>query len=165
MHEYNVSVFKALRHDEDIGAVRPSVDGCRLWCPPTPTVAEVAALLDPHSGTRNRCHSHLRCGNNADNRRHTRAQFFRDTIDHHPQVKDRYPSPATVTTARPLPESFYSRLTQEIARATSKKTVKLDRQIDESLIAGVVTTIGDHTIDSSLKGGLAELQQTLIQAG
>lgn len=72
---------------------------------------------------------------------------------------------ATVTTAVPLSEGFYAQLTQEIAKATSKRAVKLERQIDPTLIAGVVTTIGDNTIDGSLKGALAELEQRLIAAG
>lgn len=67
---------------------------------------------------------------------------------------------ATVTSAGPLPESFYQRLTQELEAATSRK-VTIERKEDPSLIAGVITRIGDNTIDGSVKGRLAEIQRQL----
>jgi F-type H+-transporting ATPase subunit delta len=67
---------------------------------------------------------------------------------------------ATVISAGPLPDSFYERLTKELESATSRK-VAIDRQQDPSLIAGVVTRIGDNTIDGSVKGRLAEIQRQL----
>jgi len=67
---------------------------------------------------------------------------------------------AVVTSAGPLPESFYERLMKELEGATSRK-VAIDRQQDPSLIAGVVTRIGDNTIDGSVKGRLAEIQRQL----
>lgn len=67
---------------------------------------------------------------------------------------------ATVTSAGPLPESFYERLTKELEGATQRK-VAIDRQQDPSLIAGVVTRIGDNTIDGSVKGRLAEIERSL----
>lgn len=67
---------------------------------------------------------------------------------------------AIVTSAGPLPESFYERLTTELETATSRK-VAIDRQLDPSLIAGIVTRIGDNTIDGSVKGQLAEIERQL----
>lgn len=67
---------------------------------------------------------------------------------------------AVVTSAGPLPESFYERLTVELESATQRK-VAIDRQLDPSLIAGVVTRIGDNTIDGSVKGRLAEIERRL----
>ena len=67
---------------------------------------------------------------------------------------------AVVTSAGPLPESFYERLMKELESATSRK-VAIDRQQDPSLIAGVVTRIGDNTIDGSVKGRLAEIERQL----
>jgi F-type H+-transporting ATPase subunit delta len=67
---------------------------------------------------------------------------------------------ATVTSAAPLPDSFYERLTQELESATQRK-VTIDRQTDPSLIAGVVTRIGDNTIDGSVKGRLADIERQL----
>lgn len=67
---------------------------------------------------------------------------------------------ATVTSAGPLPESFYERLKGELESATQRK-VTIDRKQDPSLIGGVVTRIGDNTIDGSVKGRLAEIQRQL----
>lgn len=70
---------------------------------------------------------------------------------------------ATVISAAPLPESYYKKLTEKLEKATARKIV-LDKQQDPSLIAGVVTRIGDNTIDGSLKGRLRELERQLTQA-
>src|SRR6478736_4350867 len=59
-----------------------------------------------------------------------------------------------------LPESFYERLMRELESATSRK-VAIDRQQDPSLIGGIVTRIGDNTIDGSVKGRLAEIERQL----
>jgi F-type H+-transporting ATPase subunit delta len=68
---------------------------------------------------------------------------------------------ATVISAVPLSEAHYQALSAELERATQKKVV-VERQHDPSLIAGVVTRIGDKTIDGSLKGRLAELESQLL---
>jgi F-type H+-transporting ATPase subunit delta len=68
---------------------------------------------------------------------------------------------ATVTSAAPLSEAHYQALTAELERATKKKIV-IDRKQDPSLIAGIVTRIGDNTIDGSLKGRLADLEGQLL---
>jgi F-type H+-transporting ATPase subunit delta len=69
---------------------------------------------------------------------------------------------ATVTSAVPLSELYYGQLLAEIERATGRKVV-IERREDPTLIAGVVTRIGDNTIDGSVKGRLAELQRRLSQ--
>ena len=68
---------------------------------------------------------------------------------------------AVVTSATALPESFYERLGKELEAATQRK-VAIDRKLDPSLIAGVVTRIGDNTIDGSVKGRLEELERQLL---
>lgn len=68
---------------------------------------------------------------------------------------------ATVTSAAPLSEAFYQRLAEELAKLVGNKVV-LDRREDPSLIAGVVTRIGDNTIDGSLRGRLDTLERTLL---
>jgi F-type H+-transporting ATPase subunit delta len=70
---------------------------------------------------------------------------------------------ATVTSAQPLSEVYYQKLVSELERVTQRK-ILLEKQQDPSLIAGVVTTIGDHTIDGSLKGRLAALERQLSTA-
>lgn len=68
---------------------------------------------------------------------------------------------ATVTSARPMPDSFYQKLVAELESATARKIV-LERKEDPSLIAGFVTRIGDNTIDGSVKGRLNEIERQLV---
>lgn len=70
---------------------------------------------------------------------------------------------ARVTSARELPETYFRELTVRLEKATGKKIV-LERRQDPSLIAGLVTQIGDNTIDGSLKGRLHDLERQLLQA-
>ncbi len=57
---------------------------------------------------------------------------------------------ASVTTAAQLSESFYEKLRAELEALTGKKVV-LERKQDPSLIAGVVTRIGDNVVDGSVR--------------
>jgi F-type H+-transporting ATPase subunit delta len=41
----------------------------------------------------------------------------------------------------------------------------LERKQDPSLIAGVITRIGDNTIDGSVRGRLADIEQKLRSTG
>jgi len=68
---------------------------------------------------------------------------------------------ATVTSAKPMPDSFYQKLTAELESATSRKIV-LERREDPTLIAGFVTRIGDNTIDGSVRGRLIEIERQLV---
>lgn len=68
---------------------------------------------------------------------------------------------ATVVTAVPLPEDIYTQLKSKI-EAHTKKRVVLDRKQDPSLIGGIVTHIGDNTIDGSIKGRLDRLTRELL---
>jgi len=67
---------------------------------------------------------------------------------------------ATVTTAKRMPEGFYERLRSELEAATSRRIV-IERREDPELIGGVVTRIGDNTIDGSVRGQLAEIERSL----
>jgi F-type H+-transporting ATPase subunit delta len=69
---------------------------------------------------------------------------------------------AQVVSAAPLAEDFYAKLAQKLEQQTQKKVV-IERQQDPSLIAGVITTIGDNTIDGSLRGRLQDLERQLLQ--
>jgi F-type H+-transporting ATPase subunit delta len=68
---------------------------------------------------------------------------------------------ATVTTATRMPESFYERLQRELEGVTQRK-IAIDRREDASLIGGVITRIGDNTIDGSVRGRLEEIQRSLV---
>jgi len=68
---------------------------------------------------------------------------------------------ASVTSASALPESFYQRLSAELQTLLGHKVV-LERREDPWLISGVVTRIGDNTIDGSLRGRLEILERKLL---
>lgn len=68
---------------------------------------------------------------------------------------------AEVVSAGPLPESYYLEL-QKALEAVTGRTVTLDKKQDPSLIAGVVTRLGDKVFDGSLKNRLDELRDELL---
>lgn len=68
---------------------------------------------------------------------------------------------ATVTSAGPLSEDYCRELTREIEQRTKRRVV-LERKEDPSLIAGLVTRIGDQTVDGSLRGRLDALERQLL---
>jgi F-type H+-transporting ATPase subunit delta len=69
-----------------------------------------------------------------------------------------------VTSAKPLSDSYYSRLTEKLQRVTDRKVVLVKKQ-DPSLIGGVVTRVGDQVFDGSLSNRLSELKETLLADG
>jgi F-type H+-transporting ATPase subunit delta len=68
---------------------------------------------------------------------------------------------AEVTTAAPLPEDYYARLEKKLEKVTGKRVV-IDRREDPSLIAGVITRMGDLVIDGSLRTRLHEMTSALL---
>jgi F-type H+-transporting ATPase subunit delta len=68
---------------------------------------------------------------------------------------------AEVTTAAPLSEAYYGRLQTQLEAMTGKRVV-VDRRTDPSLIAGVVTRIGDRILDGSLRTRLQSLRDALM---
>src|SRR4029077_8856544 len=64
---------------------------------------------------------------------------------------------AEVTTATPLSAEYFERLQARLEKMTGKRVV-IDRKTDASLIAGVVTRIGDRIIDGSLRTRLQSLR-------
>ena len=69
---------------------------------------------------------------------------------------------AEVTTAVPLSDAYYERLRAELEKMTGNK-VTLDKREDPSIIAGVVTRIGDTIVDGSLRTRLQQMKHTLLQ--
>jgi len=69
---------------------------------------------------------------------------------------------AKITSAKGLSPTFVSRLVAELERSTGHK-VLVDQAQDPDLIAGVVTQVGDNTIDGSIHGRLLELERRLLQ--
>lgn len=70
---------------------------------------------------------------------------------------------ASVTSAVPLGDAQAQKLTEELERLTGKRII-LERLSDPTLIAGLVTQIGDHVIDGSLRGRFDELERRLSES-
>jgi len=70
---------------------------------------------------------------------------------------------AIVTSAVPLSADYVSNLEQALGSATKRRVV-VEQKHDPSLVAGLVTQIGDNTIDGSIKGRLADLERHLLHA-
>jgi len=68
---------------------------------------------------------------------------------------------AEVTTASPLSEAYYAKLQAQLEKMTGKRVV-VDRREDPSIIAGVVTRIGDTLYDGSLRARLDEMKHSLM---
>ncbi len=69
---------------------------------------------------------------------------------------------AKVTSAAPLSDGYVGRLRAELEKATGKR-VTIDQAIDPTLVAGVVTQIGDRVIDGSLKARLQGFRESLLR--
>jgi F-type H+-transporting ATPase subunit delta len=67
---------------------------------------------------------------------------------------------AEVTSAAPLSDAYYAQLQRTLEHVTGHK-VSLERKTDPSLIAGVVTRVGDKVYDGSIKTRLEDLQNSL----
>jgi F-type H+-transporting ATPase subunit delta len=70
---------------------------------------------------------------------------------------------AEVTSAVPLSDAQYARLTGVLEKLTGR-TITLSRKVDAALIGGVVTRIGDKVYDGSVRTRLEELRTTALQA-
>ncbi len=87
------------------------------------------------------------------------AQMLRELADERKGVVR-----AEVTTAAPLSDAYYARLQAQLERMTGKR-VAIDRRTDASLIAGVVTRIGDRIVDGSLRTRLHSLRDAMRPPG
>jgi F-type H+-transporting ATPase subunit delta len=70
---------------------------------------------------------------------------------------------ASVTSAAPLSDAYLGKLRAELEKATGKKVVVVHRQ-DPSLVAGVVTRIGDKVIDGSVRARLSSFRDALFRS-
>jgi len=68
---------------------------------------------------------------------------------------------AEVTAAAPLTDAYYARLQAQLEKMTGQRVV-IDRKTDASLIAGVVTRIGDRILDGSLRTRLQSMRDALL---
>lgn len=70
---------------------------------------------------------------------------------------------AEVVSATPLTDAYYQSLQRALEQATGKK-VSLEKKTDPSLIAGVITRVGDQVFDGSVRNRLSELKDSLRSA-
>jgi F-type H+-transporting ATPase subunit delta len=68
---------------------------------------------------------------------------------------------AEVLSAAPLSDDYLSRLKAELEKSTGQKVIITYRQ-DPSLIAGVITKIGDRVIDGSVLSRLKNFREQLM---
>jgi F-type H+-transporting ATPase subunit delta len=68
---------------------------------------------------------------------------------------------AHVKSAQPLSDGYIGKL-QAALETRFKRKVVVDREVDPTLLAGVVTRVGDTIIDGSLKARLDELRVQLL---
>jgi F-type H+-transporting ATPase subunit delta len=94
----------------------------------------------------------------------------RGRLRHVPEIAEGFASMASartgtvtaeVTSATALPETYFNELKNALEKATGKKVVLVKKQ-DPSLIAGVVTRVGDRVIDGSVRTRIQELQEELL---
>ena len=70
---------------------------------------------------------------------------------------------AEVTSAAPLSDTYYAQLQRALEQVTGQK-VSIERKTDPSLIAGVVTRVGDRVLDGSIRARLSDLRESLKPA-
>jgi len=70
----------------------------------------------------------------------------------------------TLTSAEPLAQDYASQLISQLEQSTGRRVV-VEKKVDPTLIAGVIASIGDNTIDGSLSGRLREMEHQLLAVG
>lgn len=70
---------------------------------------------------------------------------------------------AQVTTARPLPQDAEESLRAKLSQMTGK-SVRLEFEVDDSLIGGVLTRIGSTLYDGSVRGQLEQIRRKMVGA-
>lgn len=71
---------------------------------------------------------------------------------------------AQVTTARPLPADAQEALRAQLGQLTGSR-VRLQFEVDDELIGGVVTRIGSTLYDGSVRGRLQQIKQRMVGEG
>lgn len=69
---------------------------------------------------------------------------------------------AEVVTATDMPDAYFEELKKTLERVTGKKVI-VSKQVDPSIIGGVVARIGDQIFDGSVKNRLSELKDELLR--
>lgn len=66
-----------------------------------------------------------------------------------------------VTSARPLSDNYYERLTSQLEQSLKRK-VQLEKFVDGNLIAGLVVQVGNNIIDGTVRGRLEKYEHQLL---
>ncbi len=66
-----------------------------------------------------------------------------------------------VTSARPLSDSYYSRLTAQLESTLNRK-IQIEKVLDPHLIAGLTLQIGNNSIDGTVRGRLEKYEHQLL---
>lgn len=96
--------------------------------------------------------------------RRDRVRYLAEIFDYFGDLadEDQGIGRATVETARDLGEDERLRLSQTLERYTRHR-LSIDWQTDPRLIGGVVFRFGDLMVDGSLKKGLEEIRERLLE--
>lgn len=68
---------------------------------------------------------------------------------------------ADVVTATDMPDAYFEELKKTLEQVTGKKVI-IGKQVDPTLIGGVVARIGDQVFDGSVKTRLTQLKDELL---
>lgn len=71
--------------------------------------------------------------------------------------------PVTVTSAVELPQETIDKIQQSIAQQTGREVV-LDRQVDDSVVGGIILRVGNRVLDASIHGSLERLRREVSAA-
>lgn len=85
-------------------------------------------------------------------------QYCEDAFDAHNNIVTAY-----ITSTEVLNDHFKQQVKERL-EALTQKTVNTEFDVDESLIGGMVIRIGDRILDNSIKGKIAKLSKTLMEA-
>ena len=70
---------------------------------------------------------------------------------------------ATVTTAKPLNPMDMTKIKTALEKATGKQVV-IEAQVDEQIVGGVVTRMGNIVLDGSIRTALNNMKSLLLEA-
>ena len=70
---------------------------------------------------------------------------------------------ATVTTAKPLNPMDMSKIKTALEKATGKQVV-IESKVDENIVGGVVTRMGNIVLDGSIRTALNNMKSLLLEA-
>jgi F-type H+-transporting ATPase subunit delta len=71
---------------------------------------------------------------------------------------------AQITSAKPLIDTQIQEIKDELAKVLGK-TIRIEAEVDPSLLGGLIVKAGSRMVDGSLKTKLNSLKQAMSEAG